>query len=76
MMLHVLSLQGRFKETNCTQVNYSNFDKIFHLSCEQHLASVFLLPDVLLFGAYMYGVYVFRYKHPEHLSTLMETVSY
>ncbi|XP_065887686.1 uncharacterized protein [Dysidea avara] len=64
---------GRYKETNCTQENYTKFNKVFHLTCEHHLFSVFLLPDVLLIGAYLYGIFVFRYKHPEHLSTLMET---
>lgn len=65
-------IQGHFKKKHCS--NLTN-NTVFHLSCEEHVFTVFILPDILLVSAYIYGIYVFRYKHPEYLSTLMETVS-
>ena len=37
---------------------------------------VLLIGDVLLLVAYLWGLYIFRFKSPEHLATLMETVSF
>ena len=35
-----------------------------------------LIGDVLLLVVYLWGLYIFRFKSPEHLATLMETVSF
>jgi hypothetical protein len=34
----------------------------------------FVALDVVLISAYLYGMYIFRFKLPEHLSTFAETV--
>ena len=34
-----------------------------------------IILDVLLAGAYLYGLYTFRFKLPEFLSTFTETVN-
>lgn len=44
------------------------------ITCTDKLISSELLPDLLLLGAYLWGVYVFRCREPEHLSSMMETV--
>ncbi|KAL5475399.1 hypothetical protein EMCRGX_G025208 [Ephydatia muelleri] len=44
------------------------------ITCTDKLLSAELLPDFLLLGAYLWGVYVFRCREPEHLSSMMETV--
>ena len=33
-----------------------------------------LLPDVLLLASYLYGLYLFRFRLPEHFYALMEAV--
>ena len=42
--------------------------------CKRHLVTRLLIGDVLLLVAYLWGLYIFRFKSPEHLATLMETV--
>ena len=44
--------------------------------CKHHLVMRLLIGDVLLLVAYLWGLYIFRFKSPEHLATLMETVSF
>ena len=44
--------------------------------CKHHLVTRFLIGDILLLVAYLWGLYIFRSKSPEHLATLMETVSF
>ena len=43
---------------------------------KRHLVTRLLIGDVLLLVAYLWGLYIFRFKSPEHLATLMETVSF
>ena len=42
--------------------------------CKRHLVTRLLIGDVLLLVTYLWGLYIFRFKSPEHLATLMETV--
>ena len=42
--------------------------------CKRHLVTRLLIGDVLLLVAYLWGLYIFRFKSPKHLATLMETV--
>ena len=46
--------------------------------CKHHLVTRFLIRDILLLVAYLWGLYIFCSKSPEHLATLMimETVSF
>ena len=44
--------------------------------CKRHLVTRLLIGDILLLVAYLSGLYIFRFKSPEHLATLMETVSF
>ena len=44
------------------------------IECHEHIASSYIILDILLIFAYLYGVYIFRIKEPEHLSTFAETV--
>ena len=46
------------------------------VKCKHHLVTRFLIGDILLLVAYLWGLYIFRSKSPEHLATLMETVSF
>ncbi len=46
-----------------------------NIQCHKHIASSYIILDFLLIAAYLYGVYIFRIKEPEHLSTFAETVS-
>ena len=45
-----------------------------HIQCRDHIGSLYILMDMLLIFAYLYGVYIFRVKEPEHLSSFAETV--
>ena len=44
--------------------------------CKRHLITRLLIGDVLLLVAYLWGLYIFHFKSPEYLATLMETVSF
>ena len=46
------------------------------VQCKCHLVTRLLIGDVLLLVTYLWGLYIFRFKSPEHLATLMETVSF
>ena len=66
----------------CSQVHPDFTNVTLHpnhtycINCERHLLTSYLIPDVLLLVAYVYSLYVFRMALPEHLTTLMETVSF
>ena len=45
------------------------------VKCKRHIVTGTVIADVLLLTAYLFGVYLFRYGEPEHLSALMERVS-
>ena len=46
----------------------------YEVSCERHILTTFLLPDLLLLSAFLYGLYIFRWAQTEQLSTLTEAV--
>ncbi|XP_064394658.1 uncharacterized protein LOC135341907 [Halichondria panicea] len=46
----------------------------YNISCKSHLLTTFIVPDLLLLSAFVYGLYIFRWVHTEQLSTLTETV--
>ena len=46
------------------------------VQCKRHLVMRFLIGDVLLLVANLWGLYIFCFKSPEHLAILMETVSF
>ena len=52
-----------------------NDTQTYIISCKKHFLTSYLIPDVLLMVAYVYSLFVFRMVLPEHLTTLMETVS-
>ena len=62
-----------FHQVHITDVNHSLADG--RVKCEKHLLTSYLIPDSLLLIAYLYSLYIFRRALPEHLSTLVETVS-
>ena len=49
--------------------------RVLVVGCSEHVVTALVIPDLLLLAAYLFGVYLFRYGEPEHLQTLMETVS-
>ena len=48
---------------------------IYEIQCEKHILTSFIIPDILLFLSFVYGLYIFRWVQTEQLSTLTETVS-
>ena len=46
-----------------------------HVECERHILTTFIIPDILLISAFVYGLYIFRWVQTEQLSTLTEAVS-
>ena len=48
----------------------------YHVSCERHILTSFLIPDLLLFSAFIYGLYIFRWGQTEQLTTLTEAVRF
>jgi hypothetical protein len=42
--------------------------------CLKHSITVFFIPDILLFIAYCYALYIFRFEEPDYLQMLTETV--
>lgn len=42
--------------------------------CRSHLLTDFVIPDVILLSAFIYGLVIFRFAETEHLSTLIEAV--
>jgi hypothetical protein len=47
---------------------------ILVVSCSDHLLTRSVVGDILLLLTYLFGVYIFRFGEPEHLSALMERV--
>ena len=45
------------------------------MQCERHFLTTFIIPDILLISAFVYGLYIFRWVQTEQLSTLTEAVS-
>jgi hypothetical protein len=58
------------------EVRYGPVDErgILVVRCTEHILTRSVIADALLLAAYLFGVYFFRYKEPEHLSALMERV--
>jgi hypothetical protein len=46
----------------------------YHVRCERHILTSFVIPDLLLFSAFIYGLYIFRWAQTEQLTTLTEAV--
>ena len=44
------------------------------IECETHIASAYVIPDVIILSSYLFGLYIFRYVYPEYLVTLIEKV--
>ena len=55
--------------------NSSDGKAFYHVSCERHIFTSFLIPDILLLSSFIYGLYIFRWAQTEQLSTLTEAVS-
>ncbi|XP_019856109.1 PREDICTED: uncharacterized protein LOC100635115 isoform X2 [Amphimedon queenslandica] len=47
---------------------------ITEITCSDHIFSSLVILDFLLVGTYLYGLYIFRFKLSEYLSTFIETV--
>jgi uncharacterized protein YqhQ len=60
------------RPSNATERNETFLE--YHISCSNHVMTWFVALDVVLISAYLYGMYIFRFKLPEHLSTFAETV--
>ena len=56
------------------QFNSSN-ETYYDVECERHILTTFIIPDILLISAFVYGLYIFRWVQTEQLSTLTEAVS-
>ena len=48
----------------------------YEIQCELHILTTFVIPDILLLLSFAYGLYIFRWKQTEQLSTLTETVGH
>ena len=64
------------KENVPSHTDNSNFTITYEIQCEKHILTTFVIPDVLLFLSFVYGLYIFRWVQTEQLSTLTETVSH
>lgn len=53
----------------------SDNETFYEVRCERHILTTFLIPDILLLSAFLYGLYIFRWAQTEQLSTLTEAVS-
>ena len=49
---------------------------VIELTCSDHIVSALIVLDMLLVATYIYGLYIFRSKLREYLSTFIETVSF
>ena len=56
-------------------MNVSENESRYEVSCEEHIVTVFIIPDILLIFSFAYGLYIFRWIHTEQLATLTEAVS-
>ena len=59
-----------------TEPSTSNVTAIYEIECQRHILTTFVIPDILLFLSFAYGLYIFRWKQTEQLSTLTETVGH
>ena len=57
--------------SNSPKVNES-----IEITCSNHIVSALVVLDVLLVATYVYGLYIFRSKLREYLSTFIETVRF
>ena len=48
----------------------------YEIQCELHILTTLVIPDILLLLSFAYGLYIFRWKQTEQLSTLTETVGH
>ena len=51
-------------------------NRTYKIQCELHILTTFVIPDILLLLSFAYGLYIFRWKQTEQLSTLTETVGH
>ena len=61
--------------SNSPKVTHQN-DSVIEIKCSDHIVSALVILDVLLVATYVYGLYIFRSKLREYLSTFIETVSF
>ena len=47
----------------------------YEVTCEKHILTTFIIPDILLITSFAYGLYIFRWVQTEQLATLTEAVS-
>ena len=59
-----------------TEPSTNNITVLYDIQCELHILTTFVIPDILLFLSFAYGLYIFRWKQTEQLSTLTETVGH
>lgn len=45
-----------------------------YANCEDVLITSLIIPGIVVFIAYVFGCYIFRYIYPENLATLTEKV--
>ena len=61
--------------TNGTNGTNRTNEIYYDVECERHILTTFIIPDILLISAFVYGLYIFRWVQTEQLSTLTEAVS-
>ena len=62
----------------CVCLQVPTVHEVNHTMCPNgsaHLLTLYIMPDLFLLSAYLYGLFVIRVAMPEHLSTFVETVS-
>lgn len=83
LLLHLLPPSSSFSFSSSSSqvdrsqiltVNDSN-ETYYNVQCERHFLTTFIIPDILLISAFVYGLYIFRWVQTEQLSTLTEAVS-
>ena len=57
------------------QHNSTSNESYYDITCSKHMITSFIIPQILLLCAFVYGLYIFRRAQTEHLSTLTEAVS-
>ena len=68
------SIIGHHNHHFITEPSQPNITVLYEIQCELHILTTFVIPDILLFLSFAYGLYIFRWKQTEQLSTLTETV--
>ena len=69
-VLHVLIMQLLFGKL----VNDSGNNTYRKISCHSHLFSKFILDDVLIVIAYLYGIYLFSFGETEYMYQISQKV--